>query len=79
LTYKEAQEIYMTNKELFEEIRKEQKQQAKILEQHNLQITTNKYKIDTIEKTLSRGNILKWNFAGIIVANLITYLIQIFV
>jgi ATP-dependent helicase YprA (DUF1998 family) len=69
----------MTNKELFEEIRKEQKQQAKILEQHNLQISNNKYKIDTIEKTLSRGNILKWNFAGIIVANLITYLIQIFV
>lgn len=79
MTYHEAKEIYMTNKELFEEIRKEQKQQAKILEQHNLQITTNKYKIDTIEKTLSRGNILKWNFAGIIVANLITYLIQIFV
>jgi ATP-dependent helicase YprA (DUF1998 family) len=69
----------MTNKELFEEIRKDQKQQAKILEQHNLQISNNKYKIDTIEKTLSRGNILKWNFAGIIVANLITYLIQIFV
>jgi ATP-dependent helicase YprA (DUF1998 family) len=69
----------MSNKELFEEIRKEQKQQAKILEQHNLQISNNKYKIDTIEKTLSRGNILKWNFAGIIVANLITYLIQIFV
>lgn len=79
MTYNEAQEIYMTNKELFEEIRKEQKQQAKILEQHNLQISNNKYKIDTIEKTLSRGNILKWNFAGIIVANLITYLIQIFV
>lgn len=77
MSHDEAKELYMSNKELFEEIRIEQKAHTKILQQHDLNIQRNTFKIDNIEKTLSKGNILKWNFAGIIVANIITYVLQL--
>lgn len=77
LSVEELKHIYLNNKEVIEEIRINQKSQEKRLNNHEVEITKNKMQLEEIKNTLSKGNILKWNFAGIVVASLLTYLIQV--
>ena len=68
---------FITNKQLFDEIREKQKIHDERLEEHELKIERNRLEIEQIKKILSNSNIFKWNFIAIIAASIISYLLQL--
>jgi len=70
-------EQFVTNKQLLDEIREKQKKHDERLEDHELKIERNRLEIEQIKKVLSNSNIFKWNFIAIILASVISYLLQL--